>query len=103
MGLKKATASHSGSGGGHISPAAPSFDFGDFQSNLWELCSEEDNIFQMKTRLSESKKMKMTTEDRTCINDCSLVAPFMVSAKTLTEILGSVKEDIKKNQKNIRL
>ena len=77
MGPKKATAS--GSGGGHISPAAPSFDFEDFQSNLWELCSEEDNISKMKTLLSESS-----------INVCSLIGPFMVSAKTQTESLGSV-------------
>ena len=88
MGPKKATVS--GSGGGHISPAAPSFDFEDFKSNLWELCSEEDNISQMKTLLSESKKIKMTSEDGTCINVCSLIAPFMVSAKTLTESLGGV-------------
>ena len=96
MGPKKATAS-----GGHISPAAPSFDFEDFQSNLWELCSEEDNISQMKSLLSNLKNM--TSEDRMCINVCSLIASFMASAKTLTESLGRVKQDIKKNQKNIRL
>ena len=63
-----------------------------------KLCSEEDIISQMK-------KMKMTSEDRACINICGLTAPFMVFAKTLTESLGrsSVKQDIKKNQKNIRL
>ena len=44
----------------------------------------------MKTLLSESKKIKMTSEDGVCINVCSLIVPFMVSAKTLTESLGSV-------------
>ena len=45
----------------------------------------------------------MSSEARSCINVCGLIAPFMVSAKALTDSLGNIKQSIDKNRKNLRL
>lgn len=78
-------------------------DFEDFQTQLWDLCNEDDGITQMQSLLSDAKKLKMTAEDRSCINVCALITPFVISAKALTDSLGNIKESIDKNRKNLRL
>ena len=96
-----------GARGGHTSPSSASrhqtFDSEDFQTQLWDLCNEDDSINQMQSLLSDTRKLKMSSKDRTCINVCGLIAPFMISAKALTDRLGNIKQSIDKNTKNLRL
>ena len=91
----------------HASPSSASrhqiFYFEDFQSQLWDLCNEDDSINQMQSLLSDTRNLKMSSEDRTCINVCGLIAPFMISAKAITDSLGTIKQSINKNTKNLRL
>ena len=73
------------------------------QSQLWDLCKEDDSVTQMQSLLSDTRKLKMSSEDWTCINICGLIAPFMVSAKARTDSLGNIKQSIDENRKNLQL
>lgn len=91
----------SGNGGG----ASPStnFDLDDFQAQLWALCSNGGNVAQMQSLINDAKKTRLSSEDRTLLNVVGLIAPFMVSASALTGSLSSIKQNIDKNKRNIRL
>lgn len=89
-------------GGAHATPAS-NFDMDDFQTQLWELCEDSENITQMQTLVTDAKKTKLSSEDRTVLNVVGLIAPFMVSARAVADSLGAIKETIDKNKKNIRL
>ena len=57
----------------------------------------------MQSFLSDTRKLKISSDDRTCINICGLIqAPFMVSAKAQTDSLGNIKQSIDKNRKNLQ-
>ena len=75
----------------------------DFQTQLWELCEDSENITQMQTLVTDAKKTKLSSEDRTVLNVVGLITPFMVSARAVADSLGAIKETIDKNKKNIPL
>ena len=91
----------SGTSGG--AQAMPGFDLEDFQSQLWDMCNDTDNIHQMQNLISEAKKSKMNSDDRTVLNVVGLIAPFMVSARAVADSLGTIKQNIDKNKSNIRV
>ena len=57
----------------------------------------------MQSLISDAKKTGLSSEDRTVLNVVSLLVPFMVSASALTDSLASVKKNVTKDQKNLRL
>ena len=60
-------------------------------------------IHQMQNLISEAKKSKMNSDDRTVLNVVGLIAPFMVSARAVADSLGTIKQNIDKNKSNIRV
>ena len=57
----------------------------------------------MQSLISDAKKTGLSSEDRAVLNVVSVLAQFMVSASALTDSLASVKKNVTKDQKNLRL
>ena len=57
----------------------------------------------MQSLISDAKKTRPSSEHRTVLSVVSLLDLYVVYASALTDSLTSIKQDVDKNQKNLRL
>ena len=71
------------------------------QDQLVEL-NASDNVPEMLEMLNETKKGKLSHEDRTVVNIVGLLVPFLISSK-VSESIKKIEVAVEKNSNNVRL
>lgn len=74
------------------------FDIESLQHQLVELSNEENGYTSMIELIQESKKAKMSPEDKTIVNMAVVLVPFIMINKSTNETVNKLKVSVEKKQ-----
>ena len=77
-------------------------DFDDLQKQLVELSVQDDGVTAMINLINETKKAKLSAEDRTIINIAGLITPHMMINKETDANVRKLKVTVDKSTVNVR-
>lgn len=98
MGGPRASSKASGS-------ATAFLDLDTMQRQLMDLANDDDEggFTAMINLINESKKAKLTPDDKTVINIASIMVPFVLTNKTVAENVKKLQVAVEKNKTNLRM
>ena len=82
---------------------AQGFDFDGLQEQLLELSKQENAVMAMLELINDTKKAKLSNEDRTILNIAGIITPFMNANKVTEESVKKLQVAVDKNKVNLRL